>query len=77
MSMRSGYELLSLVTQIGFMLVMTVALGAYIGLWLDNHLNTGVVFTLMGLVTGIGGGLWSVYATIEGFFRERNGEHGE
>jgi len=74
MSKRSGYELLSLVTQIGLIVVMTVAIGAYVGMWLDNRLATGVVFTLLGLVMGIGGALWNVYRTIEGFFRERKDE---
>lgn len=77
MSVRSGYELLSLVTQIGLVVVMTVAIGAYVGLWLDNRLATGVVFTLLGLLVGIGGALWSVYRAIEGFFRERKGERNE
>ncbi|MBS4054182.1 MAG: AtpZ/AtpI family protein [Thermaerobacter sp.] len=77
MRLHSGYELLSLLTQIGLNVVMAVAVGAYIGLWLDKQLTTGVVFTLLGTVAGIGGALWSVYNTIEGFFRERNGEHNE
>jgi len=77
MSVRSGYELLSLVTQIGLVVVMTVAIGVYVGLWLDNRLATGVVFTLLGLLVGIGGAMWNVYRAIEGFFRERKGERNE
>ena len=77
MRLRSGYELLSLLTQVGLNVVMAVAAGAYVGLWLDNYLGTGVVFTLLGTVVGIGGALWSVYTTVEGFFCERNGERNE
>jgi len=36
MRLRSGYELLSLLTQIGLNVVVAVAVGAYIGLWLDK-----------------------------------------
>jgi len=74
MRVRSGYELLSLVTEIGLMVVVTIAIGIYAGLWLDNRLATGVIFTLLGLVAGIGGALWNVHRAIEGFFRERQDE---
>ena len=40
-------------SQFGVTLAVSVVLGVLVGQWVDAHLNTGIIFTLIGVVVGI------------------------
>ena len=46
-------KLLGKVGGIGWFVGMSIALGAYGGLWLDGHFDTAPVLTLSGLALGV------------------------
>jgi F0F1-type ATP synthase assembly protein I len=46
---------------LGVQLAVSVALFTLGGVWLDRRLGTGVLFTLLGLALGFGGGFYAMY----------------
>src|SRR5918911_2076702 len=48
-------QALAVASQFGFTLVVAVVLGFLAGQWLDSHLNTSIVFTLIGVLLGLAG----------------------
>ena len=48
-------QALAIASQFGFTLVVAVVLGYFAGQWLDSHLNTSIVFTLIGVLLGLAG----------------------
>jgi len=73
MASKSGYELLGFITQLGLIVVTTVGLAGYAGSWLDDKLGTGAVLTGLGVLFGIAAAYYSVYTTLEVFFKEKGG----
>ena len=57
-------KMLSLVSQLGIMKVISILGPFFIGRFIDNHLNTKPIFTLIFLVLGIGAAFISVYNTV-------------
>jgi ATP synthase protein I len=51
----SVVQALAVASQFGITLVVAVVLGFFAGQWLDSHLNTGIVFTLIGVLLGLAG----------------------
>ena len=49
------FEALAVASQFGITLAVSVVLGFFAGQWLDDHLNTGVFFTLIGVLLGLVG----------------------
>ena len=48
-------------SHVGIQFFLAVLLFTGLGVWLDRSLGTVVLFTLLGLVLGFGGGLYSLY----------------
>jgi F0F1-type ATP synthase assembly protein I len=46
-------QALAVASQFGVTLAVSVVLGVLVGQWVDAHLNTGIIFTLIGVVIGI------------------------
>lgn len=55
---------LTLVTQLGFVVVVTILVGFGIGYFIDKKTDTSPVFTVIFLVIGIAGGLFNAYQMI-------------
>jgi F0F1-type ATP synthase assembly protein I len=58
MANRSGtpvttFQALAVASQFGITLAVSVVLGFFGGQWLDNRLNTGIFFTLIGVLIGL------------------------
>jgi ATP synthase protein I len=53
-------RLLSLVSQVGVVMVLFILLGLVVGRWLDGRLGTSPTFTLVLILLGVGAGGWSV-----------------
>ena len=49
----STFEALAVAGQFGITLVVSVVLGYFAGHWLDDRLNTGIIFTLIGVLLGL------------------------
>jgi len=50
-------QALAVASQFGITLAVSVVLGYFAGQWLDEHLNTGVFFTLIGVLLGLVGSI--------------------
>ena len=48
-------QALAVASQFGITLVVAVVLGFFVGQWLDSRLNTGIIFTLIGVLLGLAG----------------------
>ena len=47
------FEALAVASQFGISLVVCVVLGYLAGHWIDDRLNTGIIFTLIGVLLGL------------------------
>lgn len=52
---------LSLVTEVGLIIIVSAGLGFSLGYLLDNLLAFELVFKMLGLLTGLAAGFYSVY----------------
>ena len=62
MAKRTGpsvttFQSLAVASQFGITLAVAVVLGYFAGQWLDGSLNTGIIFTLIGVLLGLVGAL--------------------
>ena len=46
-------QALAVASQFGISLAVSVVLGYFAGHWLDDRLNTGIIFTLIGVLLGL------------------------
>jgi ATP synthase protein I len=49
----SVFQALAVASQFGITLAICVVLGYFAGHWLDDRLNTGIIFTLIGVLLGL------------------------
>jgi F0F1-type ATP synthase assembly protein I len=49
----STFQALGVASQFGITLAICVVLGYFAGHWLDERLNTGIIFTLIGVLIGL------------------------
>jgi ATP synthase protein I len=47
------FQALAVASQFGITLAVSVVLGVSAGQWLDGRLNTGIIFTLIGVLLGL------------------------
>jgi len=47
------FQALAVASQFGITLAISVVLGYLAGHWLDDRLNTGIIFTLIGVLLGL------------------------
>ena len=57
-------NMLSLINQIGIMILVSILGCTFLGKFIDSKLNTKPIFTLIFLVLGIGGAFMGVYKTL-------------
>lgn len=57
-------QMLSLISQLGIMMLVSIFGCFFIGKYIDNKLNTSPIFMLVFLVLGVGGAFMSVYKTV-------------
>ncbi len=68
--MRKAIGPIALIIQLGATIVVATMLPLFIGIWLDNRLNTAPWITLVGLVLGIVLAVTSVYRTISSSYKK-------
>lgn len=64
-------KMLSLISQLGIMMVISILGPFLVGRYIDNLIKTKPIFTLIFLVIGIGGAFVSVYKTIIGYTKRK------
>src|SRR5438270_6482356 len=47
------FQALAVASQFGITLAISVVLGYFAGHWIDDRLNTGIIFTLIGVLLGL------------------------
>ena len=57
-------SMLSLITQLGIMILICILGCTFIGKFLDSKLNTSQILTLIFMLLGIGGAFMGVYKTL-------------
>jgi ATP synthase protein I len=67
---RKAIGPIALIFQLGATIVVATLLPLFIGIWLDNRLNTAPWITLVGLVLGIVLAVMSVYRTISSSYKK-------
>ena len=67
---RRGIGYLTLMTQIGAIMVVSVSLGINLGRLIDLYLGTQILFTMILLVAGAAGGIVSVYRLVQGLVKQ-------
>ncbi len=50
---------------IGIQIAVSVAIGCFGGVWLDNRLDTTPLFVLVGIVVGLGAVSWDIYKLLK------------
>lgn len=68
---RQVFAAFSLVGTIGISMVATVAVGLFLGRWLDGWLDSSPWCTVAGIVLGMISGVWATYK------RVRDAERGD
>ncbi len=63
---------MSLLTQVGLVVVISIIIGLLLGQWLDGLLGTRLVFSLLGMLLGIGGGMVSAFRLLQKAFKDDN-----
>lgn len=64
-------QALSLLSQLSIMMLVSIFGCFFIGKFIDTKLNTGLIFTLIFLLLGIGGAFMSVYKTVIGYTKRK------
>ena len=64
-------KMLSLISQIGITMVVSILCTFFLGRYIDGLLNTKPIFTLIFLVIGIGGAFVSVYKMVIGYTKRK------
>ncbi len=49
---------------LGLQLLLSVGIPVALGIWLDRHLGTKVLFTLLGFALGFTAGIYSIYGEL-------------
>lgn len=69
MSMKDGHpwQALAVIGVIGIDLTVSLLIGLWVGKKVDQWLNTGVVFMMIGMFVGFAAGIWSVIHLLKPF----------
>ena len=62
---RSFFEYLGLVTQLGLVVLSSIFVGLFIGMFLDGKLHTKPIITIICLIFGVIGGFRAAYQLIK------------
>ncbi|MCK8824588.1 AtpZ/AtpI family protein [Fuchsiella alkaliacetigena] len=57
-------KMLTLVSQIGLIMIISIGIGFFGGRFIDRALGFEFVFTGLFIVLGIGAGFWNIYRSI-------------
>ena len=64
-------NMLSLITQLGLMVLICIVGCPFIGKFLDSKLNTSPILTLIFMLLGVGGAFMGVYKTLIAYTKRK------
>ena len=64
-------NMLSLITQLGLMVLICILWCTFIGKFLDSKLNTSPILTLIFMLLGVGGAFMGVYKTLIAYTKRK------
>src|SRR5438128_6059931 len=67
-------EALAVASQFGISLAVSVVLGYFAGHWLDDRINTGIIFTLIGVLLGLVGAVTNTVRLYRALLRKSEAE---
>lgn len=59
------FRVLALISQLGLTMIINIGIGFFLGYIVDYFLHTSILFKVIGLITGISSGFYSVYQLIK------------
>ena len=68
-------QALAVASQFGITLAVSVVLGYFAGHWLDDRLNTGIIFTLIGVLLGLVAAVTNTVRLYRALFKKSEAEH--
>ncbi|NMA99933.1 MAG: AtpZ/AtpI family protein [Firmicutes bacterium] len=68
--MKGSLKYLSLITQIGLSIIVSVVIFMFLGIHLDRRLGTRGIFTVVLIIIGSASALWSTYKLIQETLRK-------
>lgn len=70
---KETFQILSLITQMGLVMIAAVGMATALGLWLDRKLGTSFITVLLFFVGAVAGGQ-GVYRLIKKIYRDEDGK---
>ena len=68
----SFFRYLGLITQLGLVIIAAIAIGLFIGVFLDNKLGSEFLFTVVFSIFGVIGGFKAAYQLIKAASKDNN-----
>jgi len=69
---KSFLRSISLVTQVGISVVVSLLLGIFLGRWIDDLLGTRLIATGIGVIIGLAAGISGAYQLIKAALKDDN-----
>jgi ATP synthase protein I len=66
--MKEILKMLSMVSQIGLIMVASIVIGFFIGKFIDSFLGFSFIFTAIFTLLGVVAGFWNIYKSINFIF---------
>lgn len=73
---RETLQLLTMITQFGLVMIVSIGLTTALGIWLDRKLGTSFFTILLFFVGAVAGGQ-SVYSMVKKIYRDEDGKDDE
>lgn len=70
---RKTFQTLALITQLGLIMISSVGIASWIGVWLDRKLGTSFITVVM-FFLGAAAGFQTVYRMVRQIFRDEDGK---
>lgn len=61
---------LSLISQVGLVIAASIIIGLLLGRWLDRLLGLRVGFSILGIIFGVGAGLFSAFKLLQAALKD-------
>lgn len=71
---KKTFQTLTLITQLGLVMIVAIGMTTALGIWLDRKLGTSFITVIM-FFLGAAGGCQGVYRMVKQIFRDEDGKN--